>query len=402
MTIESSDSAGPRQGPALTPAKVWTLAAVGALAVANLYYNQPLLAEIGHEFGAARGQAGMISTLTQAGYAVGLVLFVPLADVREHRSLIVALLVCVSAALAGVAAAPTLGWLAGASFVLGLTTVVPQIIIPFAAGLAEPERRGKVIGTVVGGLLIGILGARTIAGVVGAALGWRAVFAFAAGLMLVLAGVAWLAFPRSVPSASMRYGELLRSINGLVRREPVLRDVALIGGFVFGAFSAFWTTLAFRLQTPPFHYGPTAAGMFGLVGIVGAMAAPLTGRLTDKRDPRTATAAGIALIALAYAAFLLGKSTLAGLVVGVILLDAGTQSVGVSNQARIYRLPAELHGRLNTVYMATYFTGGALGSLLGAWAWARWDWTGVCVCGFALLACALAVHLRGRLRAEAA
>jgi predicted MFS family arabinose efflux permease len=380
---------------------VWLFAAMGALVVANLYYNQPLLAEIAADFGAPRGATGYVSTLTQAGYALGLVLFVPLADVREHRSLVMMLLVCVAGALAAVALSPSLAWLAGASFVLGLTTVVPQIIVPFAAGLASPEQRGRVVGLVVGGLLIGILGARTVAGVLGAALGWRWVFGLAAGMMLVLAVVAWLAFPRVAPAASLTYRQLLGSMSQLLRTERVLGEVALTGACVFGAFSAFWTTLAFRLQTPPLHYGARAAGLFGLVGIVGAGVAPLTGRVTDRRDPRVTGAIGIGLAAAAFAVFLAAGETVAGLVAGVILLDAGTQSVGVSNQARIYRLPAELHGRLNTVYMATYFAGGAAGSLLGSWAWTHWDWIGVCLVGLGMLAGAALVHLRGRRRLAA-
>lgn len=380
--------------PPLTPAKVWLLTVVGAVAVANLYYNQPLLAEIGHELHATGGETGYVSTVTQAGYAIGLLLFVPLADIREHRSLIMILLVCVAAALAAVAAAPSLGFLAAASFVVGLTTVVPQIIVPFAAGLSAPKQRGKVVGQVVGGLLIGILGARTVAGVLGAALGWRAVFAIASGMMIVLAVVAWAAFPRVAPSTTLRYGELLRSMGKLVRTERVLVEVAAIGACAFGAFSAFWTTLAFRLQTPPLHYGPEAAGLFGLVGIVGAMVAPLTGRITDRKDPRLTAALGIATMVAAYAVLWAAGHTVTGLVVAVILLDAGTQSVGVSNQARIYRLPAELHGRLNTVYMASYFVGGALGSLAGAWAWGRWGWTGVCAAGLVFLAGAVLARLR--------
>jgi predicted MFS family arabinose efflux permease len=240
-----------------------------------------------------------------------------------------------------------------------------------------------------------------VAGVLGDALGWRWVFGLASGLMLMLAVVAWRAFPRVAPGTSLPYRGLLASMFGLLRAERVLGEVALKGGFVFAAFSAFWTTLAFNLQAPPLHYGARAAGMFGLVGIVGAMAAPLVGRLTDRRDPRVAAAAGIALVVGAFVVFLPFGRTVAGLVAGVILLDAGTQAVGISNQARIYRLPAELHGRLNTVYMATYFTGGALGSLIGSWAWARWDWTGVCVAGLAMLACAAFVHLRGRRRLAA-
>jgi predicted MFS family arabinose efflux permease len=372
---------------------VWLFAAVAALSVANLYYNQPLLADIARAFGVEAARAGYLSTLTQVGYALGLLLFVPLADVRERRSLVVTLLLLVSAALAAAAAARSLEWLAVASLAIGATTVVPQIVIPFAAGLAEPRERGRVVGTVVGGLLVGILGGRTVAGLLGAAFGWRVPFAFAAGLMLVLAAVAWRLFPATRPAASLRYGELLRSLGPLVRAQPVLRAAAVTGALAFAAFSAFWTTLAFRLETPPLHYGPRAAGLFGLVGIVGALTAPLIGRVTDRRSPRTTLGAGIAASFLSFAVLLGAGTTLVGLVAGVVLLDAGVQAVGVSNQARIYALPAELHARLNTVYMTAYFTGGALGSALGTLAWGRWGWTGVCGAGLGLLAAAMAVHL---------
>ncbi|MBV9773409.1 MAG: MFS transporter [Gemmatimonadetes bacterium] len=383
------------QRPVLSNTTVWLLSAVGALAVANLYYSQPLLADIARYFRVPASRVGIVSTLTQVGYAVGILLFVPLSDVRERRGLIVVMLGAVAVALTGVALAPSLGWLAAASFAMGATTVVPQLIVPFAAGLAAPGSRGRVVGLVMSGILIGVLGARTVSGVVGSALGWRAMFGLAAGLMLALSLWAGRRLPHAPPAASLRYGQLLRSLLPLARGEPVLREAAILAGLGFAAFSAFWTTLVFRLETPPLHYGARTAGGFGLVGIVGALTAPFVGRLSERRSPRTTVGVGIGVGIAAYLCFFLAGSTLAGLVVGVILLDAGAQTTGVSNQARIYGLPAELHGRLNTVYMVAYFVGGALGSLLGAWAWGRWGWEGVCGVGLGMLLAALGVYLAG-------
>lgn len=342
------------------------------------------------------GRVGLVSTATQVGYAVGLLLFVPLGDSVERRRLIVSLTAAVAIALGLVAAAPNVWWMAVASFAVGVTTVVPQVIIPFAAGLSAPELRGRVVGRVMGGLLVGILAARVLAGAVGAVAGWRTMFALAAAIMLALAVVLARALPPVPAQATMRYGALLRSLVTIARREPVLRDASLIGALCFLAFSAFWTTLAFRLELAPLHYGSTVAGLFGLVGIVGASAAPFVGRLADLRTPRSTVGVGLAVLATAYLLFLLAGHTILGLVIGVIVVDAGMQAVGVSNQARIYRLPAEAHNRLNTVYMVSYFAGGSLGSALGVWAWGAWRWTGVCAVALGALAAALLVYARGR------
>lgn len=336
------------------------------------------------------------------GYALGLLVFVPLGDVLERRRLMVTLLVAVAAALGAAAAAPAFGWLALASLVIGATTIVPQLVIPFAAALTPASLRGAVVGRIMGGLLIGILAARVLAGAVGAVLGWRAMFAIAALLMLVLAAaLGRLLPPAPPPAATMPYGALLRSLGTLARQEPVLRDAAAIGALVFVGFSAFWTTLAFRLELAPLHYGSTVAGLFGLVGVVGASAAPLVGRLADRSSPRDTVGIGLAVLALSYVLFLLFGHTIAGLVAGVILVDAGMQVVGVSNQARIYRLAEAAHSRLNTVYMVTYFAGGSVGSALGVWAWGRWRWTGVCVVALAAVALAIALYARGRRRLAA-
>ena len=369
----------------------------GALA-ANLYYSQPLLPQIGRTFGLVNGRVGLISTASQVGYAAGLLLFVPLGDIFERRHLIVGLLVAVAVSLGIAAGAPNFAIMAAASFAIGMTTVVPQIVVPYAAGLVDAPMRGQVVGRVMGGLLIGILAARVLAGLVGAIAGWRAMFALASVLMLALAAALSRMLPVEPPRPMITYGSLLRSLLAIARRQPVVRDAAAIGSLNFVAFSAFWTTLAFRLELAPMHYGSAVAGAFGLVGIVGASVAPLVGRLADKRPPRSTVGLGLAVVTLAYVLFAAVGSTVIGLVVGVIVLDAGMQVVNISNQTRIYQLAAAEHNRVNTVYMVTYFTGGSIGSALGVWAWGQWRWTGVCAVGLCAMLLSAMVYMRGARR----
>jgi predicted MFS family arabinose efflux permease len=277
-----------------------------------------------------------------------------------------------------------------------MTTVTPQLIIPFAATLASPEQRGRVVGAVMSGLLIGILLARTVSGIIGAHFGWRAMFVLAGALMVALTLILWWVLPVSRATTALSYPQLLRSLPGLLRREPVLRETCALGALAFAAFSVFWVTLAFFLETPPYHYGSEVAGLFGLVGVVGALAAALVGRVADRRDPRLVTGMTLLIILAAYTIFWQAGRSLLGLTAGVILLDLGVQGTQVSNQTRIYALASETRSRINTIYMTTYFVGGALGSLLGAYSWSRWGWGGVCAAGGLLMAAGLAIYARPR------
>jgi predicted MFS family arabinose efflux permease len=396
----------PAPSPPLAPSHppsrrlIWLLTIATGASVANLYYNQPLLSDIARTFQASSRSAGAIATLTQAGYAVGLLLFVPLGDVVERRRLIVALLCCVAGALLLTALGPTLGVVAGASFAVGLTTVVPQLILPFAAGLAPPAMRGRVVGHVVSGLLVGILAGRAVAGVVNDFAGWRAMFVAAAAAMLALALLLRAMLPVSRPALAVSYGALVRSLGALFRSEPVIRDAALLGALTFAAFSAFWTTLAFRLQEPPLHSGSAVAGAFGVIGLVGAAVAPIAGRRADRRRARETI--GLALLGniAAWIVLLLLGHTLWGIAIGVLLLDAATQAGQVSNQTRVYALPVEAHSRFNTIYMVCYFIGGSLGSALAVLAWDAFRWNGVCAVALTSLAFAYAVYLARRDRAD--
>ena len=394
--IPPPSAAPPAPGPlapTLPRTTVWVLAAGCAVAVANLYYSQPLLAGMAADFGASPSQMGLVSALTQVGYAFGMLLFVPLGDVLERRRLILVMLGAVTLTLIAVAVSPGLPWLAAASLLLGITTITPQLIVPLAASLSGPAERGRVVGTVMSGLLIGILLSRTVSGVVGAHLGWRAMYGIAAGLTVALAVVLRLTLPVSrPPAAGLSYPRLLASLAGLVRDEPVLREACLFGGLAFAAFSAFWTTLAFFLAGPPYGYGSDQVGLFGLVGVAGAVAAPLAGKVADARSPRLTNGVGLAAALLAFLLFGLLGDRLAGLVAGIILMDAGVQASHISNQARIFSLRPEVRNRLNTVYMVSYFVGGSAGSAVGSWAWGEAGWAGVCAAGGAFLLAALAIY----------
>jgi predicted MFS family arabinose efflux permease len=374
---------------------VWLMAITSGAAAANLYYNQPLLAAIAQSLNASVQDTGLIPTLGQIGYALGNLLIVPLGDLLERRRLIVAMLIGTAIALAAAAVSPTITWLVVASLIIGITTIVPQITVPFAAVLAPPAVRGKVVGTVMSGLLIGILLARTVSGFVGAELGWRAMYWIASGVMLILAIVLFRVLPRSQPAVVLTYQQLMQSMLTLVR-EPVLQEASITGAAAFGAFSVFWSTLIFLLEQPPYQYGSEVAGLFGLIGVVGAAAAPLAGRLADKKSPRLAVALGLITTALSFLMFWLFGYRLWGLVVGVILLDLGVQVTTVSNQALIYRLPEETHSRLNALFITFYFVGGALGSFLGAYGWQLWQWNGVCAAGALLLFVAFIAFLTKR------
>jgi len=370
---------------------IWTMAIGCGLSVANLYYSQPLLEVMARDFGVSDRAMGLVATLAQVGYALGLLFFVPLGDLVERRGFIVAMLAAVTLNLLALAAAPGFVWLAVASCCLGATTIVPQLIIPFAATIAPDHERGKVVGTVMSGLLVGILSARTISGVVGNYLGWRAMYGIAAALMAALILAIRTSLPSSAASAvGLSYPMLMRSMGALYRSEPVLRHSALFGAMTFGAFSAFWTNLAFHLSRPPFGYGSEIVGLFGIIGVGGALAAPLIGIFADRRSARWTIGLGLLLMLAAFAVFAGLGNTLGGMIGGVILLDLGVQCSHVSNQARIYALRPEARNRLNTIYMVTFFCGGAVGSFGGSQAWSRWGWSGVCAMGSAFLMIALA------------
>ena len=378
----------------LSQGTVWLMAFTVAVVVANIYYIQPLLGVIAQTFGLTVERAGALAMLSQAGTALGMLFFVPLGDKFERRSLILVLLAGASVSLAMMALSPNALCLAASAFLAGAFAANVHVVVPFAAHLAAPSQRGRVVGTVVAGILFGVLLARTFSGTIGGWLGWRAVYALAAVAMVVLGVVVRVQLPTSRPDTAIGWRELMSSTLALVRKYPILRESALLGALLFAGFSAFWTTLVFFLAAPPYQYGDpsAAAGLFGLVGAAGALAAPGVGHLADKHGPRFTIRISLWLTFLSFLLMgFLGKR-LPGLILGVILMDLGVQSGHVANQTRIYGIDPAARSRLNTVYMFCYFIGGGVGSLCGAFCWHRAGWWGVCGVGCAAIVLALAAE----------
>jgi len=391
-----------------------------AIGVSTIYFNQPLLVEMGKTYSAPAGRVMFVAGATQVGYALGLLLFVPLGDVLERRALMMRMYAAVVVALLLVSLAPTLAWLIAGSFVLGMVASVTHIVLPIAPDLVSSRERGRAIGKVMMGLLLGILLARTFAGWVSkipllfahmprlfppgafwVTDGWRYVFVIAALLNAAFLAVLGRKMPTLPPKQDLSYGDAMRSLWTLFRTQPLLRESSLIGALVFASFSCFWTTLAFMLSS---HYGLGAgvAGSFGLVGAAGALIAPIAGKLADKRGTRWVLTAGITTLATSYVLLWVGERSsisfglhIGVLVVGVILLDMGAQLTQVANQTRIFGLVPSARSRLNTVYMTVYFAGAAAGSALSTVAWGRWKWNGMCAMALVLIALAGLRHALG-------
>jgi len=376
---------------------VWLLALSTGCIVANIYYVQPLLADIARDFGLSVAQIGIVAMLTQIGTGLGMLFFVPLGDKYERRTLISTLLVGESLALAFVASARNVVWLSVACFCVGAAAATVHVIVPLAAHLAPPKERGRIVGTVLSGLLIGVLLARTFSGITGAQFGWRTVYWFGSALMLGLAVTLRISLEKSEPKISVKWTTLMRSVWSLAREHAMLREAALLACVLFMSFTALWTTLVFLLRTPPYHYGTTTAGLFGLLGASSAAAAPIVGRLSDKHGPERSILVAIIATLSGYVLLLFFGRVLAGLIAAIALVDVGVQSGHVANQSRIYSLAPEARSRINTFYMVAFFVGGALGSYLGPLGFNSGGWTGFCAIPIGALIFALASFSRNYL-----
>jgi predicted MFS family arabinose efflux permease len=371
--------------------------ATGAV-VANLYYAQPLLNEVSRSLHVGSAAASTVVTATQVGYAAGLLLIVPLGDLRPRRSLVVLLFVLSAVALVACAIAPNLWLFEAGSVAAGCASVAGQVMVPFAADLAPEERRGRVVARIMTGLLLGILLARTVSGVVAELAGWRAIYWISAGLMVVFAVVLWRALPAEGRRPHLSYPHLVGSSLRLLVDEPALRRRAWHGAMAFAAFSVLWTSLAFLLSAAPYHYSNLVIGLFGLVGVGGVAAANLAGKLADVDKTSLTTAAAGVLLTLSFVVLGFGKTSVAAIIVGIVVLDIGTQGMQITNQAVIYALRPEARSRINSAYMFCYFMGGAIGSVTAGIVFSADKWTGVCLLGVGFGVGTLAMTLFDRIR----
>ncbi|WP_146645065.1 MFS transporter [Labilithrix luteola] len=395
MTTTATPLPAVRPSAAAAPAPflVVLLAAGAGLSAASLYYNQPILGAIAHDFGASPTATGWLPTLTQVGYAIGLLLFAPLGDRFDLRRVILTKGAALSAALLFAALAPSLGALAVASLAIGLLATTAQDFVPAVAALAPPHARGKTVGTAMTGLLLGILLSRVASGAVGEHLGWRAVYMGASALVAGLMTVVWLRLPRMMPSTSASYGSLLGSTLTLVRQHAPLRRAALAQALLAVAFSGFWSTLAIVLSKEPFHLGSTVAGAFGLAGAIGAFAAPVAGAIADKKGPPAVVRVGALLVFVAFLAMALVPRSLGVLLIATVVFDLGVHASLIAHQSIVYGLDAAARSRLNAILMSTMFAGMAIGSAVASRIVESWGLVGVGLLG--ATAAVVAIVVRG-------
>ena len=377
----------------LSRALILLMATATGLAVASNYYAQPLLHSIAQHFGLTTATAGSIVIAAQLSYGAGLLLLAPLGDLFEQRRLIVSMIAIATVGLLISAFAPSLMWLLIGTTLTGLFSVVAQVLVPMAAGLSDPSERGRVVGTLMSGLLLGILLARTAAGFMATLGDWRSIYLLAAALMALSAIALARALPERHQHAGLKYPALIGSVFRLFVDEPVLRLRSLLGLLSFCLFALFWTPLAFLLAAEPYHYSDAVIGLFGLAGAAGALAANWAGRLADRGKGSLGTTVGLLALVLAWVPLVFAQVSLAALLIGVLVLDLAVQLVHVSNQNAVIALRPEARNRLNAGYITCYFIGGALGSLLGTQLFQAHGWNGIVVAGLVIGGVALVVWL---------
>lgn len=379
--------------PVLTTPVLLLMAVATGLSVGGNYFNQPLLESIATALDTSQSAAASTVTIAQVSYALGLLFLVPLGDIFPQRRLAVALMIAAAAGQAVSGFAPTIAVLAVGTAMAGLFSVAAQVLVPFAATLAEPERRGSAVGTVMSGLLVGILVARSVAGMLAEIGGWTTVYRVGAVVMVLVALALWKVLPETAPASNQGYGRTLRSLGTLLATHRRLQTRSVLGALAFASVSALFSTMAFLLAGPPFGLGDLEIGLVGLAGAAGALAATVAGRLADRGYGTHTTACGVLVLVASWAALAAGASSLVWFVVGMVVVDLALNLVHITNQNVVYALDPEARSRINSVYMTAYFVGAASGSALGALAWSRGGWTGVCLLGTGLAVLALLVWL---------
>ncbi|MCA1188490.1 MFS transporter [Saccharopolyspora sp. 6T] len=382
----------------MTPARTLIFAIVAGMAVGNLYWAQPLIEVIASSLGVSSSSAATLVTVTQVGYALGIFLIVPLGDVLNRRRLIPLILAVSAATLLSAALAPSFAALLTALGGVGLTTVGAQLLTPLASELAEPERRGRVVGAVASGSLIGILLSRTISGFVADLFGWRAIYGIAAAVTLVLAAVLRTVIPSLEPREPVPYPRLLGSVFTAMSQHRAVGPTLAICAASFAVFSMFWTSLTYLLTAPPFSFSVSRIGLLGLAGLAGALAARRAGALHDRGWSVPATGIALTLLGLSLAAAWAGSGSIVALIVVVIALDIAAQSIVVLGQTRLFALPGSARSRLNTAFVVSNFLGGALGSAVAGPLWTAGGWAAVMTASLVIMVAGLTVWAVGRRR----
>lgn len=381
-----------KSAPPLMTRRIAILFAIACgLAVSNVYYAQPLLDSLAYEFGISHSSLGIVITVTQICYALGLFLLVPLGDLLDQRRMIVIMMLLSVAALVIIGTAPAVPVLFIGLAIMGLLAVVTQVLVSFASTLAAPSERGSVVGFVTSGVVIGILLARTIAGVLTDLAGWRSVYLTSAALMLIIVGTIYWVMPQPsrLEKNLLSYPQLLHSVLQLFVEERILRIRAILAMLIFTAFSTLWTSLVLPLSSPPYSLSHTAIGAFGLAGVAGALAAARAGRLADRGWGQMTTGIALFLLMASWLPINYLKHSLAFLVIGVVLLDAAVQAVHVTNQSLIFNVRPEARSRLTAAYMIFYSIGSATGSIASTKLYAYAGWNAVCLFGAAVSGVAL-------------
>lgn len=378
----------------LTKQFIFLLAATCGIVVANMYYIQPIGTQVAESFQVSTSAIGSVTMLTQLGYALGLLLIVPLGDILNKRRLIITMAALSSLSLLGAFFAPNFQLFIFSAFIIGLLSVVPQIIIPYGAVLAGPEKRGQVMGKLLSGLLVGILLSRTFSGIIASIFPWRSVYLIAPIAIILLTILLTIKMPKdTTANTKLSYSASLKSIPLLVKSQKVLREAAVSGFFMFGTFSIFWSTLIFYISSPVYNWGTFAAGVLAVFGLSGALAAPIVGKLSDQYAQRTIVWIGLLMQTSSFIILHFFAAHIFPLVLSIVLLDVGNQFGQVANQTRVQNLGEQVSNRNNTVFMFSYFIGGAVGSFLGTTMWGAAGWIGVTLIALLFQALAIIFHL---------
>ena len=373
-----------KQSQGLSSWLVFLMAFAIGVTIASNYYAQPLLHSITHDLNIAVEHAGSIIMAAQFSYAVGLLFITPLGDKFERKHLIIILMVLSTCGLIVSALSKNLWMLIIGTSMTGLFSTVAQVLIPFAATLSKPEHRGKIVGTLMSGMLLGILLGRTFAGAISTIADWHYVYWIATSIMGIVTLLLWTSLPTYRNTININYFQLLWSIGSLYKQEPILRIRSLLAVISFALFSLLWTPLAFLLSNDPYHYSDFIIGLFGIAGAAGALGSPIVGKLSDKGKGWLATTIGLGLLLLSWLPLSLAQYSIIALILGVVILDFSVQVTHVSNMSAIYQIRPEARSRMNTGYMVCYFIGGMLGSVGSTYLFSHYGWIAIVVSGIIL------------------